>query len=61
VIVSQVRYERRDPPDGKQPEDYIVHVVASLREWLLTWADGGSVHDLVLLHAMLIDAPQGSN
>lgn len=50
-------HERWDPEDGKQPEDYIVRVVASLREWLWTWAEGGSVHDLVPPHAMLIDEP----
>jgi hypothetical protein len=45
----------RERRDGGRPEDGVVHVVASLREWLWTWAQGGKVDDLVPLAAMLIE------
>ena len=44
-----------DPRDGGRPGDGIVHVAASLREWLWAWAEGGKADDLVPLTAGLIE------
>lgn len=37
--------EGRDPPWGRASHDGLRSATASMRRWLWTWADGGTVRD----------------